>query len=254
MARGRIATLLWMARDPDRMQGMKRILPTVSKGVTLKTSCQALLIVVLLCGLIGLARGQGGEKQPVAAADTLDVSTSPAAAASLPAEGIYLEGFRLDITRSGVTRQKLTSVKGRYDQKRGTLDLDGLHVLFFDGPTTRGEATSGHGRLWLQADPAKKIEKDEILLDKTVRFDTDEGWVLQSSLMRFRQSDSTLRTDQGYVKQLPLDKGFLIDKGKSFEITLSLDKNTFTSWREMGDAKTGEQVTIVKSDKPVIKP
>lgn len=219
------------------------------RGVTIKTTFVVPVIACLLILVIGLACAQDG---PEGAAPSSAGAASQATSAQIQPEGIYLEGFRLDIIRQGKTRQKLQAANGHYDQSAETLDLNELRVNFFDAETTRGQAVSGHGRVWLKEQPGGKIGKNDIHLDQTVRFITGEGWILQSPEMWFTQKDSTLRSDQGYVKQLPMATGYLVARGKSFAIALSLDENTFTHWREMGDPRTGEQVTFKKSDEPVI--
>lgn len=162
---------------------------------------------------------------------------------------ILMQNVRCQITKQGVLSQEIKAAAGNMDQKEDILDLTQLNVKFYDGATSKGQASGGFGRVWLKDRPAEKISSHDVLLREHVLYQTPEGWLLQTPEMRYTSADSMLRSDKGYVQQMPTKDGWLVGRGNRFEIELNLEQKTFKSWTGYGTPAVFD-----KSKRPELKP
>lgn len=162
---------------------------------------------------------------------------------------IEIQDFKSQVTRNGLKMQQIQARSGRMDETERILDLKDLRVKFFDAGTTKGEAVCGTGRVWLMDRPKEKISNHDILLKDRVTYHTSEGWIVQTPQMRYTKADSMLRSDKGYLKQMPDRDQYLIGRGQGFAVKLLIQKSTFERWEEYGNP-----AILEKSKEPVIKP
>lgn len=170
---------------------------------------------------------------------------------------IAFEGIKAEVHQDGVPLQALKARWGEMDEKENILDLRRMEVKFFDAGKETGQALAGYARTWLKDRPAEKIATHDMVLSDTVTYKmsdqattgTMRGWVLQTPALRYTSSDATLRSNQGYLKQMPAASGYYIGRGNGFEIKLLLEKSSFETYKEYGDP-----AVIQKSEKPVIVP
>lgn len=162
---------------------------------------------------------------------------------------LILEGVRCQVHREGNIRQDITAQSGRYDEEENILDMDRLHVEFKDQGKSLGALSCGGGRVWTSDRPKEHINAHDMLLQRTVRLQTPEQIMLETPEMRYNALESRLWSDKGFVKQLPVRRGFMVGQGDRFDIKLLLDQNKFDYWKEYGNP-----VVIKKSEKPVLEP
>ena len=163
---------------------------------------------------------------------------------------LRMEGVRCQVHREGLLRQDIKAQTGRYDEKVSILDLDKLVAKFVDqGTTVVAQINCGNGRVWTSSRPDEQITAHDMLLQKTVRLQTKDHLLLQTPEMRYTSADSTLHSNKGYLRQMPMGNSFMIGRGQGFEIKLLMEKNTIQFWREYGNP-----AEMRKSEKPVLNP
>jgi len=175
-----------------------------------------LLAALLGVGLWMLMDLPDSEAQPA----TSSPGTLPEDIFDLDSEQIILEDFQTEITEQDETQHRISASWARLNESDEIIDMKGLSVEFYSDNRPRGEATSGYGRIWLEDSEEDGRSRNDLLLSETVRYytikqeDDEEAaqqgeWVLETPLMLFTSDDSTLRSDKGYVKQMPMESGAL---------------------------------------------
>lgn len=223
----------------------------------------------LLLGLPALAGAQekAGAKQAPAEKKAMGEADQ-----DFERPSIVFEGVKSEIHHDGVRLQEIASDWARLDEEDQTLDMRNMRVKFFDvdqgttststtktgAPPTvpvpgtekvKGTANAGTARTWLKDRPEDHAATHDMFLSDKVIYRTNDGWILMTPEMHYTSGDSMLRSDKGYIKQLPLKSGYIIGDGHGFDIKLSLEKNTFESYKEYGNP-----AVLKKSDKPVLQP
>lgn len=167
---------------------------------------------------------------------------------------MIITDFRTQVQRDGVPQREIQAKWGRMDEASQTIDLRTMQVKFFDQKTTSGQpkvagqARCGTGRMWLADHPEEAAHKNDALLKQDVIYTTPDGWMLKTPELHYDATSATLHSDKGYVEQLPITGGYYVGQGDRFELKLSLEKNTFETWK-----KYGKPTMLTKSTKPVIE-
>jgi hypothetical protein len=234
--RGRRRLRLGIFRDPawpvGRFLGLK-----YWRGTLLGGGLSVLILSLTACGADPTALG--------------DPAPGIVANGESEHESIIFEDIRTEITRGNQRLQQIQARWGIYDREEETLDLQDLEITFFSKGEQVGEARCGRGMLWLTDDHLEKEGhgRHDVLLTDDVWYHTSEGWIVRTPRMRYTHLDTTLRSDHGYVKQIPVDGGFFISRGKRFEIKILVESGTFDYWRDFGS-----RIVLEKSETPELIP
>lgn len=160
---------------------------------------------------------------------------------------ILLEAVTLDVTRDGQPRQHIQTDWGVLRQAEGILDVGPLEADFIAEDGQGGRATCGNGRIWLE--PTEEHGENDMLLEGGVRFETSQGWIILTPMMYYDWDDGRVLGEQGFVKQLALDPGFIVGRGDRFILDFNLEDGAIESWTEYG-----EPLILEKTDTPGIIP
>lgn len=168
---------------------------------------------------------------------------------------LLLGGLRCQVHLEGVVRQDFVAETGRYDELAHVMDMERMRAKFMNGDpgtTVTAELKCGTGRIWTADRPKEGISTHDMLLQQTVHLRTGDNVQLQSPEMRYDAAATSLRTDKGFVEQIPAGTGYYIGKGQRFDIKLNFDENSFDSIKQYGTP--GALTELRKNEKAVLNP
>lgn len=151
-----------------------------------------------------------------------------------------LFGVDVRVYRAGELTQDVQAEHGRLDEQEKLVDIDAIRMRFYHHGALRGTAACGSARLWLSSRPGERIGAQDVMFKQDVTVRTPEGWVLTTDRMRYYHRHELIKSNTGYVKQIALRDGYLVGRGRGFEIRLAAEGGSFQSWYEYGDPATLE--------------
>lgn len=202
---------------------------------------------VVLLGLLAVAAAGCGS-----GAGSAQAGRSDAPAVNQPTT--RLSGVRTEVTQRGKRREWIEAEQARLEENDGILHFSRLALQLLEEGTINGAARGDEGTLWLSAREDRGIGRNDIELRSNVVFDTGEGMLLASPLMRYSSAQSLLWTDDGFTLQLGGDGRYMIGHGRSFELKLFVEEGAERHIQWTGPEEAGEPFRLTAQSEPVIRP
>ena len=165
---------------------------------------------------------------------------------------ITIENFHFQVHKQGAMLQEIEAQYGHLDQQENIIDMHNMKVKIYNEitSTTRVEASSGAGKVWLKARPAERIANRDFQLTGGVTLHAMDGLVLQTPQLRYSSRDNTLRSDHGFKKQIQAAEGIWWNgQGERFEIELTPDQSNIERIIEYG-----QPYVLRKTNRPELTP
>ena len=107
--------------------------------------------------------------------------------------------------------------------------LNAVKVSFYDKGKLTGDVTSDRGVMFLKEEPAKHVDKHDVLLTGRVEYRGQNAMTIKTPQLRYYSRSGKLVSQGGSFEQrMPLKDGLFLCTGRSFETTKDL--NRFTNY------------------------
>ena len=184
-----------------------------TKGVWIRRGVLVVVLLLVIAGLVGVFR-----------------SPEQQAGGTEEEQGFVLKNLRARIYTLGKLQGDVRARRGLLNVRKQETGLEGVTVTFFDEQgKVSGKVTSERGKMFLQDQPDKGIEKNDLELRDGVLLEGPGGTSIKMPRLRYRQSDGAIWSEGGWFEKR-------IATGKSSHMVVRGERFTTTKdFREIVD-------------------